>query len=63
MTDSTLPKTLPAFNGVADLGQVDEDDVAEGVLRVVGDADLAGLALDLDPLMLFACSGKARDRP
>jgi hypothetical protein len=40
-------------DGVADLGRVDVDDVAEGVLGVVGDADGADGAIELDPFMFF----------
>ncbi len=44
---------LAGFEGVADLGQIDEDDVAERALRVVGDADGAGGAVDGDPLVFL----------
>ena len=37
----------------AHLGEVDVDDVAQLLLRVVGDADGADVALDLDPLVVL----------
>ena len=46
-TDSTVPKLLPCCDLRADFRQLDEDDVAERVLRVVGDADGAGVAVEL----------------
>ena len=46
-----------------DLGQIDEDDVAEGVLRVVGDADLALLTVELDPFVFFGVFVGRRDSP
>ena len=52
-TDSTVPNCSPWCQRLADLGQVEEDHVAELLLRVVGDADAAALALDEDPLVVL----------
>ena len=41
------------FENRANLRQVDENNVAERVLRVVRNADGAGFAIELNPLMLF----------
>ena len=41
----------------AHLGEIDEDDVAQLLLRVVGDADGADVALDLDPLVVLRAEG------
>jgi hypothetical protein len=41
-----------ALDPAARLGQLDEDDVAELVGGVGGDADGRGLALDQDPLVV-----------
>jgi hypothetical protein len=42
---------------LADAGQLDEDDVAELVLGLVGDADGAGRAVDADVFVVFGESG------
>ena len=52
-TDSIVPNTCPAVIVDADVGQLDVDDVAELLLREVGDADRAGVAVDANPLVLF----------
>ena len=44
---------LPLLQLRADLRQLDVHDVAELLLRVVGDADLAAVAGELDPLVVF----------
>ncbi len=44
---------LVLLDGRPNFGQLHEDDVAQRVLRVVGDADLGRLALDLDPLVFL----------
>ena len=54
MTDSTVPNSSPflkivAFSG----GKVDENDVSELVLGIVGDADSDDVALKLDPFVFF----------
>src|SRR6185437_15240601 len=43
---------LAGGDGVAYFRGIDVDDVAEGVLRVIGDADGSDVAFDRDPLML-----------
>ena len=48
---------------VADLGHVHIDDVAQRVLRVVGDADGADGAFERDPFMLAGIAVICRDRP
>ena len=53
LTDSIVPNDCPCFSVAPDLGQLDVDDVAELLLRVVGDADLAAVAGELDPLVVF----------
>src|SRR5918996_2874079 len=45
----------------ADLGQFDEDDVAELVLRVFADADRGGIAVHADPLVLPGVTGIGHD--
>jgi hypothetical protein len=42
-----------SLNLRADRGELDEDDVAERLLRVLGDADGRNLAVDLDPLVVL----------
>src|SRR4051812_3406916 len=44
---------LPRLQLRADAGQLHVHDVAELLLRVVGDADLAAVAFELDPLVVF----------
>ena len=53
LTDSIVPNDCPASSVVPDVRQLDVDDVAELLLRVVGDADLAAIAGQLDPLVVF----------
>ena len=53
LTDSTEPSDLPCSTCVPDLGQVDVDDVAQFLLRVIGDPDGAGVAFHVDPLVFF----------
>ena len=52
-TDSMVPNTCPAVIVDADVRQLDVDDVAELLLREVGDADRAGVAVDANPLVFF----------
>jgi len=53
-TDSTTP-TLPNCSIVVPIfGKLDVHDVAQRVLRVIGDADRRRIALHLHPLVLFA---------
>ena len=47
---------------VTHLGRVDVDDVAQRVLRVVGDADAADVAFDRDPFVFAACSDSSLGR-
>src|SRR6185312_15771673 len=46
-------RLLALLHAPADLRQLDIDDVAELALRVVGDADDDGVALDADPLVIL----------
>ena len=53
LVDSTSPHGSPAVTVAPTVGQRHEDDVAERVLRVVGDAEAdAALRGDVDPLVL-----------
>ena len=45
-TDSIDPNDSPAVDLAPGVGQFDEDDVAELILREVGDADLGDLAAE-----------------
>jgi hypothetical protein len=47
------PELLARGQGPARLGQLEEDDVAELVLRIVGDADPAAVTVDTDPLVIL----------
>ena len=51
LTDSTVPNSSSALYDVPDLGQLEVDDLAQLLLRVVGDADRADLSVDPDPLV------------
>ncbi len=60
-TDSTTPATSPFLKLRADFRQVDEDHVAQRILRVVGDAHGGGLVvLDVDPLVVGGVHGRHR---
>jgi hypothetical protein len=52
-TDSMLPSFCPSLQMRADLWQFDEDDVAEFILRVVGDSDRACITFNFDPFMIL----------
>ena len=52
LVDSTSLIAPPASTVAPDLGQLDEHDVAERVLGVVGDADPHLAVLDADPLVV-----------
>ena len=52
LVDSTSATESPALTDGADVGEVDEDDVAEGVLGVVGDADPDPAAVGAEPLVV-----------
>ncbi len=56
-------KNLALLNFGAGLGQIDEDNVSQGVLGVIGNAYLPGLACYFNPFVLLACSGTLLDRP
>ena len=51
-----MPNDCAGFELGADFGHLHENDVAEFVLRVIGDADGADVALNFDPFMLLSCS-------
>ena len=53
LTDSTEPKVFAGGDLGADLGQIDENDVAQRFLGVVRDADGRTLAVGFDPLVFF----------
>jgi len=42
------------IEGVTDSWQIHEHDVSERTLRIVGDTDGSGIAIDSQPLMVFA---------
>ena len=52
LVDSTSLIDAAASTAAPDLGQVDEHDVTERVLGVVGDADRDLAVLDADPLVV-----------
>ena len=64
LTDSIVPNDCPCFSFAPTSGQLDVDDVAELLLRVVGDADLAAVAGQVDPLVIFRVfeAGRIRHR-
>src|SRR5690606_26150290 len=47
-----LAEGLAGLDRATDLGDVDEHDVTERVLRVVGDAEAEPTVLDADPLVI-----------
>ena len=58
-TDSTTPATSPFLKVRADLGQIDEDHVAQRVLRMQRDADDGGFVVfDVDPLVVGGVHGR-----
>jgi hypothetical protein len=52
LTDSTTPATS-FCKRLADFGQVDKHHIAQRILRVVGDADDSGVAVNLQPFVVF----------
>ena len=60
-TDSIEPNGSPALIVRPTSGQLDEDDVAELLLREVGDADFRGVPGDADPLVVFRVLQVRRD--
>ena len=53
LVDSTSLKLVPGVDRGADVGQLHEHDVAERVLRVVGDADADLAVLEPGPLVVL----------
>ena len=53
--NSSLAK-VEALDAGADLGKVHVDDVAEFLLRVIGNPDRSGVPFDEDPLVFFGVS-------
>ena len=51
----------PFFSLRAGFRQFDEDEIAELLLRVVGDADGRDAALDADPFMVFGEIGRCHE--
>lgn len=49
------------MDDAADVGEFDEDDVTEFVLGVIGDADGADVAIDVEPLVGFGVAEVAGD--
>ena len=52
LVDSTSLNARAGLDACAHLGQLDEHDVAQGVLRVVGDADAHPAVLEPDPFVV-----------
>ena len=52
--DSISVMLAPAIDVGADVGELHEHDVAQAVLREVGDPDRRGVAVDAHPLVLRA---------
>ena len=53
LTDSTEPSVPPCVDGRPDLRQIDIHDVAELMLRMIGDADGSDVAFNRDPLVFL----------
>ncbi len=55
-----VPARLPLRHRAPDVGQLDEDDVAQLLLRVIGDADAAEIAGHDDPFVVFGVAAVGR---